>query len=126
LTFSIPQFPPLNPNALPQLAMLNVNAKVKSPNAPSGCVDVTKWVWTATLPIDAHPHLQFTPEIGQGWCGQWVLEAEGTSEARQHLWDILTNRLVSAGPTEWELIREKSGNGTIWLRLEARLCFVDI
>jgi len=103
--------------------MVNVNTKVKSPNAPSGCVDVTKWVWTATLSIS---HFHFIPEIGQGWCGQWVLEADGTSEARQHLWDVLTNRLVPAGPTLWELVKEKSGNGTVWLRLEARPRFADI
>ena len=126
LTLSIAEFPPLNPNALPQLAMLNVNAKVKSLIAPTGRVDVTKWVWTATLTIDNHPHPHFAPEIGQGWYGQWVLEAEGTSEAKQQLWDILTNRPVPARPTQWQLLRERSGNGTIWLRSDLGPCLADI
>jgi len=106
--------------------MLNVNAKVKSLIAPTGRVDVTKWVWTATLTIDNHPHPHFAPEIGQGWYGQWVLEAEGTSEAKQQLWDILTNRLVPARPTQWQLLRERSGNGTIWLRSDLGPCLAHI
>ncbi|WVF67733.1 hypothetical protein IAT40_002492 [Kwoniella sp. CBS 6097] len=59
-----------------------------------------------------------TDRVAQEWCGTVSLEAEGTAEGKADL----EQRLVGTqgarplvGP--WELIREKSMMGTIWLRL---------
>ncbi|WVQ95317.1 hypothetical protein IAU59_002412 [Kwoniella sp. CBS 9459] len=59
-----------------------------------------------------------TDRVAQEWCGTVSLEAEGTAEGKADL----EQRLVGSqgarplvGP--WELVREKSMTGTIWLRL---------
>ncbi|KIK16121.1 hypothetical protein PISMIDRAFT_686668 [Pisolithus microcarpus 441] len=52
--------------------------------------------------------------LGEGWRGEWVLEAEGSTEGRQTLIDCLSG--VSGDVFVWEMIREKSGGGRLWLR----------
>ncbi|OCF35860.1 hypothetical protein I316_02353 [Kwoniella heveanensis BCC8398] len=59
-----------------------------------------------------------TDKVAQEWCGTVSLEAEGTAEGKADL----EQRLVGSQGTRplvgpWELIREKSMTGTIWLRL---------
>lgn len=51
--------------------------------------------------------------MGDGWLGDWVLEAEGTKEGRESLVWALSGQDQAR---EWELIVEKSSGGCIWLR----------
>jgi hypothetical protein len=48
-----------------------------------------------------------------GWMGEWVMEAEGTTEGRRELLQCLRG---NGSRKEWEIVREKSGGGRIWLR----------
>ena len=55
--------------------------------------------------------------LGEGWQGEWVLEAEGTKEGRQNLLDAV--QASADGTTKrglWEVARDKSGGGRIWMR----------
>ena len=57
--------------------------------------------------------------LGRGWCGEWVLEAPGTREGRAALLDALAGAPVGPGLRRrglWEVVREKSGVGRLWLR----------
>ena len=53
-------------------------------------------------------------EMGDGWFGEWILEGEGTREGKQVLLDALSG--CDMGVREWELVREKSGGGKLWLK----------
>jgi hypothetical protein len=114
--FMIGKFPPVK-HEIPQLAMVNLSSRVRSRKSANGWVEVRRWVWTARF-VRYRPTLLMDPaeEIGAGWLGEWVLEGMGTSEGRQMLLDILNYGTVPGGPTEWELVRERSGGGKIWLR----------
>lgn len=58
----------------------------------------------------------FEDGVGDGWLGEWVLEAEGTREGRQVLLDCLGGEGEGEVRREWELVREKSGGGRLWLK----------
>ncbi|KXN81306.1 hypothetical protein AN958_05161 [Leucoagaricus sp. SymC.cos] len=140
--FWIKKFPPLL-DETPQMAMVNVASRVKSIKAPNGWIEARKWAWTArfrrvnprvpntdsSMEGSHHSHSAdsmsrhhqslalFGAEIGEGWFGEWVLEGEGTSEGRQQLLDIVCKGDIPGGSKEWEFVRERSGNGRIWLRM---------
>lgn len=115
--FMIGKFPPVK-YQVPQLTMINLSSRVRSAKSTDGWVEVKRWVWTARF-VRYRSGLWMDPaeDIGAGWLGEWVLEGVGTSEGRQMLLDILHDGIVPGGPREWELVRERSGGGRIWLRL---------
>ena len=75
---------------------------VPSVMSPTGRVRVNLTVWMARIE-------------GVRWGSDWVLEAEGTKEGKAFLEAAIASADVG-GDQEWELIREKSGRGRIWLR----------
>ncbi|KAF7773353.1 hypothetical protein Agabi119p4_5520 [Agaricus bisporus var. burnettii] len=115
--FMIGNFPPVK-YQVPQLTLINLSSRVRSAKSTDGWVEVKRWVWTARF-VRYRSGLWMDPaeDIGAGWLGEWVLEGVGTSEGRQMLLDILHDGIVPGGPREWELVRERSGGGRIWLRL---------
>ncbi|TEB25173.1 hypothetical protein FA13DRAFT_1756658 [Coprinellus micaceus] len=96
LSYVISQLPVCDD--VPQLTLVNGSKKVKSPHSPNGFAMVKKYSWIARV----------------GWFGEWVLEGEGTPEGKLLLINALKGH--NLGHREWELVREKSGGGKLWLR----------
>ncbi|KAF9000686.1 hypothetical protein BDQ17DRAFT_1359348, partial [Cyathus striatus] len=82
---------------IPQLTLMHISTKIRSPHSPNGYAVVKKYVWTARV-----VRTRGSEGIGGGWLGEWHIEGEGTKEARKELLDALA---------------ERSGGGRIWLRL---------
>jgi hypothetical protein len=109
LSYVISQLPVCDD--VPQLTLVNGSKKVKSPHSPNGFAMVKKYSWIARVvrlrtPADG--------DMGEGWFGEWVLEGEGTPEGKLLLINALKGH--NLGHREWELVREKSGGGKLWLR----------
>ena len=96
---------------VPQLTLVHSTSKVPSPHSPKGHALVKRFAWTARV---VRLRMGDEGEVGEGWFGEWVLEYEGTREGKQTLLDALSGRAL--GRREWELVREKSGGGKLWLR----------
>ena len=75
---------------------------VASVMSPTGRVRVNLTAWMARIE-------------GVRWGSEWMLEAEGTKEGKAFLEAAIASADVG-GDQEWELVREKSGRGRIWLR----------
>jgi len=79
---------------------------------------VKKYTWLTSIFVSTSSCL--ANKIGEGWAGEWVLEAEGTRECKVTLEGALKGE-KPAGVEEakliWEVIRERSGDGRLWLRL---------
>lgn len=101
-----------------QLTLTNVRTKVSSPHSPGGYAIVKKYIWLARIPyVGPRSGTEAGEALGEGWQGEWVLEAEGTKEGRQCLLDAV--QASADGTTRrglWEVARDKSGNGRIWMR----------
>ncbi|TFK40164.1 hypothetical protein BDQ12DRAFT_704468 [Crucibulum laeve] len=97
---------------IPQLTLVYVTSKVRSPHSPNGYAVVKKYAWTARVVRTQGSEME---EMGEGWLGEWVLEGEGTKEGRKELLDVLAG--AEMGRREWEVVRERSGGGRIWVRL---------
>ncbi|KAG2017780.1 hypothetical protein CC2G_007261 [Coprinopsis cinerea AmutBmut pab1-1] len=97
---------------VPQLTLIHSTRKVRSPHSPNGFAMVRKWSWIARV---VRLRTEADGEMGEGWFGEWILEGEGTPEGKQLLLDALKGHEL--GHREWELVREKSGSGKLWLRL---------
>ncbi|KAI0078746.1 hypothetical protein K474DRAFT_1593289 [Panus rudis PR-1116 ss-1] len=101
-----------------QLTLAHLPARVASPKSPQGWAIAKKYMWLARLPYAGYSSgVQggFVP--GEGWRGEWVLEAEGTKEGRQSLIDALTpgpDGMCRRGM--WEILKEKSGKGRLWMK----------
>ncbi|CAL1716658.1 unnamed protein product [Somion occarium] len=104
------------------LTLAHLPTRVASPHSPLGWAMAKKYLWLARL-----SHAGYTSGAqdgvlpGEGWKGEWVLEAEGTKEGRQSLIDALkpgANGECKRGM--WEILRDKSGKGRLWMRYE---CF---
>jgi len=92
---------------IPRLNLMHTTTKVPSPHSPKGHALVKKYVWTARVWRYA------TEGLGEGWLGEWILEGEGTEEGKNVLLDCLSGSEVQR---QWELVREKSGGGRVWLK----------
>ena len=101
-----------------QLSLVHVPTRVASPHSAIGYAVVKKYMWVGRIPYHGH---NVTVEggmvPGEGWIGEWILEAEGTREGKQSLIDAL-----QAGPDGqarrglWQVVKEKSGKGKLWMR----------
>ncbi|KAJ7285118.1 hypothetical protein C8J57DRAFT_1170361 [Mycena rebaudengoi] len=107
--FTVRSLPPCDD--IPQLTLVNVSTKVRSPHSPTGYAAVKRPAWIARV----WRQVAQDDDIGLGWQGEWVLEGEGTHEGQKVLLDCL--RGVKGPPREWQIVREKSTGGRIWFRL---------
>lgn len=94
---------------IPDLMLVHASTRVRSPPSPNGFATVKKYVWTATL------WRQEMDGMGEGWYGEWVLEADGTREGREAIIECLKGD--DTGLWECEVVRERSSTGRLWLRL---------
>ena len=103
-----------------ELKLVNVATRVPSVQSPSGFALVRKYMWLARIAyVGPGSGTEAGMALGRGWQGEWVLEAEGTKEGRQALVEALSNGTVGPGLTKralWEVVREKSGGGRLWLK----------
>lgn len=104
-----PRFVATLPHEEPELSLVLLPTRVRSPHSPNGFARIKKYVWVARLA----PHGR--PDFGEGWQCEWILEGEGTKEGRQYILDALSGN--ANGEREWELIMENCTTAKIWLRL---------
>ena len=107
--YTIPSLPVCDD--VPQLLLVNSTAKVPSPHSPEGYALVKRYAWTARV---VRLRMGDEGDVGDGWFGEWILEYEGTEEGKQTLLDALNGKYL--GRRCWEVVREKSGGGKLWLR----------
>jgi hypothetical protein len=107
--------PPVNPRFIatlpeeePELSLVLLPTRVRSPHSPNGVARIKKYLWLARL----RPHVR--PGLGEGWHCEWILEGEGTKEGRQSLLDTLRGN--DSAEREWELVMERCTTTRIWLR----------
>lgn len=98
-----------------QLTLSHVPTRVRSPHSPSGYALVRKYVWIARLPY-VGPGAGAAAGLGKGWQGEWMLEGEGTREGRQSLLDALSGGPGLTRRGKWEIVRDKSGSGRLWMK----------
>ncbi|KAI0635976.1 hypothetical protein C8Q77DRAFT_1071858 [Trametes polyzona] len=129
---SLPQDPPLphsndtngriqgQARPEPDMQLANVATRVPSPHSPTGFALVRKYMWLARIAyVGPGSATEAGMALGRGWHGEWVLEAEGTREGRQNLVDALAGGTNGPGLRQrgqWQVVREKSGGGRIWLK----------
>ncbi|KAI0649066.1 hypothetical protein C8Q79DRAFT_948657 [Trametes meyenii] len=105
----------------PEMQLANITTRVPSPHSPSGYAIVRKYMWLARIPyVGSGSATEAGMALGRGWHGEWILEAEGTREGRQALIDALSGQTNGPGLRQrgqWEVVREKSGGGRLWLKL---------
>lgn len=103
---------------VPQFRLVHSTSKVPSPHSPEGYALVKKYSWTARV---VRLRTGDEGDIGDGWFGEWVLEYDGTEEGKQTLLDALNGRPL--GRRYWEVVRDKSGGGKLWLRYGSKLVY---
>ncbi|KAF8440403.1 hypothetical protein L210DRAFT_3760580 [Boletus edulis BED1] len=106
-------FAPPGGGGIPETSLINAATHVPSPRSPGGWVMVKKYMWIARARVGMG-FMDIDDGLGDGWRGEWVLEAEGTQEGRKTLIDCISG--LAGEIFVWELVREKSGGGRIWLR----------
>ncbi|KAI6042597.1 hypothetical protein EDC04DRAFT_969269 [Pisolithus marmoratus] len=111
-------FAPPGGKGVPELTLVRTACRIRSPGSPGGWAMAKKYMWIARARVGMG-FVDVDDGLGEGWRGEWVLEAEGSTEGRQTLIDCLSG--VSGDVFVWELIREKSSGGRIWLRFIAPL-----
>ncbi|KAK7690684.1 hypothetical protein QCA50_005783 [Cerrena zonata] len=108
-----------------QLTLAHLPTRVASPQSPLGYAMAKKYMWLARIPNAGYTSVSIANSTGgggampgDGWKGEWILEAEGTKEGRQNLIDALQageNGECKRGM--WEVLKEKSGKGRLWMKL---------
>ena len=100
------------------MVLTNVRTRVASPHSPSGYAMVKKYLWLARIPyVGQESGTEAGHALGEGWRGEWVVEAEGTKEGRQSLLDAVKAGHDGRTPRGlWEIVRDKSGAGRLWMR----------
>lgn len=110
------------------LALTHVRTRVTSPHSPLGYAVVKKYMWVARIPyVGPESRTEAGWALGEGWRGEWVLEAEGTKEGRMSLLEAVKGRPVAASGNKdgarvvtprglWEVVRDKCGAGRLWMR----------
>jgi len=106
-------FAPPGGGGIPETSLVNTATRVPSPRSPGGWAMVKKYTWIARARVGMGS-TDIDDGLGEGWRGEWVLEAEGTPEGRQTLIDCISG--LAGEVFVWELVREKSGGGRIRLR----------
>ncbi|KAG6334412.1 hypothetical protein ID866_4681 [Astraeus odoratus] len=106
-------FAPPGGGGVPELSLVRSSYRVPC-HLPGGAAMALKYMWIARARVGMG-FLDVDDGLGEGWRGEWVLEADGTQEGKQTLTDCLTG--ASGDEFVWEMTREKSGGGRIWLRL---------
>jgi hypothetical protein len=97
----------------PQTNTSNANAKGKKgqepqpePTGPKPTIKhkVSTFVWLARIECSR-------------WGDEWILEAEGTKEGRMYLEGVIQEAKEGSGIERvWELVREKTGRGKVYVR----------
>lgn len=111
-------FAPPGGGGVPETSLINTATRVPSPHSPSGWAMAKRYMWIARARVGMG-FMDVDDGLGEGWRGEWVLEAEGTREGRQTLIDCISG--LAGEIFVWELVREKSGGGRIWLRYAVAL-----
>ncbi|KAF9243414.1 hypothetical protein BU15DRAFT_43073 [Melanogaster broomeanus] len=106
-------FAPPSGGGIPDTTLVNAATRVPSPHSPGGWAIAKTFMWVARARVGMG-FLDVDDGLGDGWRGEWVLEAEGTQEGRETLIECISG--ASGEIFVWELVREKSGGGRIWLR----------
>jgi len=122
----------------PAWSLVNYPHPVRSPTSPGGVAMARNWAWTVRVwrggaqgglgtvlkslgENDVEEEAE-TFTMGIGWEGEWILEAEGTKEGRALLGQCLglidpkKQEEEEKLKMEWQVVREKSGGGKVWLR----------
>lgn len=107
--------------ARPRFELVKTSMVLPSPASRFGLAKVKRYAWVVTVQpgvffgFDAEGRRDAV-EVGDGWrAEEWVLQAEGIREG----YDALVHSLGGGQGTEreWEVVREKSGSGRLWMRL---------
>ncbi|KAH9945144.1 uncharacterized protein BXZ73DRAFT_38978 [Epithele typhae] len=103
------------------MQLVNITTRVRSSSSPAGFVMVRKYMWLARIArVGPESDTEAGIALGRGWYGEWILEAEGTREGRRALEDALSGATIGPGLTRrglWEVVRQKSGGGRLWLKM---------
>jgi hypothetical protein len=106
-------FAPPGGGGVPETSLVNTATRVPSPHSPGGWAMVKRYMWIVRARVGMG-FMDIDDGLGEGWRGEWVLEAEGTQEGRETLVDCISG--LAGEIFVWELLREKSGGGRIWIR----------
>jgi hypothetical protein len=106
---------PGNRARLPHLTLLLSSTPLHS-EQPGSVLRVKKYTWLTSIFVSTASCLG--NKIGEGWAGEWILEAEGTKECKVCLEGALRGEKIGVEDPQliWEVIRERSGDGKLWLR----------
>jgi hypothetical protein len=92
----------------PHLTLARTTSEVPSPRSAGGYALVQRFVWVARIRRAA------VDGMGEGWEGEWVLEAEGTKEGRQRI----LNSFSGNQSVLWtcEIVKDRTGGKKVWFK----------